>query len=68
MSSTFILAFTLGASSAAGGNPLSDAFGVIAMIAMTPLIMIQILGLAFSYEEKKAQALHDKAALEDMTR
>ncbi len=68
MSSTFILAFTLGASSAAGGNPLSDAFGVIAMIAMTPLIMIQILGLAFSYEEKKAQALHDKAALEDMSR
>lgn len=67
MSSTFILAFTLGASSAAGGNPLSDAFGVIAMIAMTPLIMIQILGLAFSYEEKKAQALHDKAALEDMS-
>lgn len=68
MSSTFILAFTLGASSASGGNPLSDAFGVIAMIAMTPLIMIQILGLAFSHEEKKAQALHDKAALEDMSR
>jgi hypothetical protein len=68
MSSTFILAFTLGASSAAGGNPLSDAFGVIAMIAMTPLIMIQILGLMFSFEEKKAKALHDRAALEDAIR
>jgi hypothetical protein len=68
MSSTFILAFTLGASSAAGGNPLSDAFGVIAMIAMTPLIMIQILGLVFSFEEKKAKTLHDRAALEDASR
>lgn len=68
MSSTFILAFTLGASSAAGGNPLSDAFGVIAMIAMTPLIMIQILGLVFNFEEKKAKALHDRAALEDAIR
>ncbi len=68
MSSTFILAFTLGASSAAGGDPLSDAFGVIAMIAMTPLIMIQILGLVFSFEEKKAKALHDRAATEDASR
>jgi hypothetical protein len=68
MSSTFILAFTLGASRAAGGNPLSDAFGVIAMIAMTPLIMIQILGLVFSFEEKKAKALRDRAALEDASR
>lgn len=68
MSSTFILAFTLGASSAAGGDPLSDAFGVIAMIAMTPLIMIQILGLVFSFEEKKAKTLHDRAATEDASR
>ena len=68
MSSTFILAFTLGASSAAGGDPLSDAFGVIAMIAMTPLIMIQILGLVFSFEEKKAKALRDRAATEDASR
>ena len=53
MTSTFILSFTLGASTASGGNPVLDAFGVIAMVAMTPLITIQILGLVFSMKEKQ---------------
>ena len=53
MTSTFILSFTLGASQAVGGNPVLDAFGVIAMVAMTPLITIQILGLVFSMKEKQ---------------
>lgn len=53
MTSTFILSFTLGASSAAGGNPITDAFGVIAMVAMTPLITIQLLGLLFGMKEKE---------------
>lgn len=48
MTSTFILSFTLGASQASGGNPLTDAFGVIALVAMTPLIAIQVLGLIYS--------------------
>lgn len=47
MASTFILSFTLGASGEMGGNPLLDAFGVIALIAMTPLVAIQILGVIF---------------------
>lgn len=47
MASTFILAFTLGASSGMGGNPILDAFGVIALIAMTPLIAIQLLGILY---------------------
>ncbi len=54
MASTFILAFTLGASGALGGNPVTDAFGVIAMIAMMPLITIQILGILFSKKEREA--------------
>ena len=53
MASTFILAFTLGASSALGGNPIKDAFGVIAMIAMMPLITIQILGILFHRKEQR---------------
>ncbi|MBD5417413.1 MAG: DUF1538 domain-containing protein [Desulfovibrio sp.] len=47
MASTFILAFTLGASGGLGGNPITDAFGVIALIAMTPLIAIQALGILY---------------------
>lgn len=45
MTSTFMLPFAMGASEAIGGNVMTDAFGIVAMIAMTPLITIQILGL-----------------------
>ncbi len=30
-----------------GGDIVTDAFGVVAMVAMTPLITIQILGLVY---------------------
>jgi hypothetical protein len=55
MSSSFLLAFTLGASVALGGNPLADAFGIVALIAMTPLITIQMLGLLYRHREKQGQ-------------
>jgi len=54
MASTFILSFTLGASAAVGGNPATDGFGVIAMIASTPLVAIQILGLLYHRRETRA--------------
>ncbi|HPK43210.1 MAG TPA: DUF1538 family protein, partial [Synergistales bacterium] len=55
MSSTFVLAFTLGASASSGGDPMMDAFGVVAMIAMVPLITIQVLGLLFRRREREAE-------------
>ena len=55
MTSTFILSFTLGAAISAGGNPVTDAFGVIALVAMTPLIAIQILGIIFKIKNNRAQ-------------
>ena len=58
MASTFILAFTLGASHSLGGNPIADAFGVIAMIAMTPLIAIQLLGIFFDRRERAVKLRH----------
>ena len=45
MTATFLLPFTMGACRALGSNILTDAFGVVAMVAMTPLLTIQILGL-----------------------
>lgn len=47
MSTTFVLALTLGAAFASGGNPVTDAFGMVAMIAMAPLLTIQMLGMAY---------------------
>ena len=52
MTATFILAFAQGVAQAIeGADVLLDAFGVIALVALTPLIAIQILGLIY---ERKA--------------
>ena len=45
MTSTFMLPFAMGACEAVGGNVMTDAFGIVALIAMAPLITIQVLGL-----------------------
>ncbi len=45
MTAAFLLPFAKGACTAAGGDILTDAFGVVAMVAMTPLVTIQALGL-----------------------
>ena len=55
MASTFILSLTLGASVAVGGNPATDGFGVIAMVAATPLVAIQILGMLYRRTEVRAR-------------
>ena len=47
MTATFLLPFAMGACTAAGGNMLADAFGIIAMVAMIPLITIQITGVIY---------------------
>lgn len=47
MTATFLLPFAMGACTALGGNIVTDAFGVVAMVAMTPLIAIQLLGLVY---------------------
>lgn len=46
MTAAFLLPLAQGACNALGGNIVTDAFGVVAMVAMTPLITIQIMGLA----------------------
>ena len=48
MTSTFILSFAIGAATASGGHGGAQAaFGIIALVAMTPLIAIQVLGIVF---------------------
>ncbi len=54
MTATFILAFAQGVAEAVeGADVLMDAFGVIAMVALTPLIAIQILGLVYARKSAK---------------
>ena len=53
MTATFLLPFAMGATEAVGGNILKDAFGIVAMVAMTPLITIQCLGLVYRIKSRK---------------
>lgn len=54
MTATFMLQFFIGASLALGGDVLKDAFGVVAMVAMMPLISIQTVGLVYTIKDKRA--------------
>lgn len=53
MTATFLLPFAMGACEAIGGNIITDAFGIVAMVAMTPLITIQIMGMVFKLKESR---------------
>ena len=55
LTTTFLLPFAMGACEAVGGNILTDAFGIVSMVAMTPLITIQVLGLVYKLRSKPAQ-------------
>ena len=54
MTATFLLPFAQGACIAVGGNIVADAFGVVAMVAMAPLITIQILGMVYQFKTQRA--------------
>lgn len=60
MTATFLLPFTIGICEAVGGNVVQDAFGVVAMVAMTPLIAIEVLGLIYRLRLKKQQTEDDR--------
>ncbi len=53
MTATFLLPFAMGACQAVGGNIVRDAFGIVAMVSMTPLIAIQIQGAVYKYRTAK---------------
>lgn len=56
MTATFLLPFAMGACAASGGNILTDAFGLVALVAMTPLVTIQLLGLVYKLKLRSAGA------------
>ncbi|MBE5869389.1 MAG: DUF1538 domain-containing protein [Lachnospiraceae bacterium] len=65
MTATFLLPLAMGACEALGGNIMEDAFGMVAMVAMTPLCTIQVLGLLGSLKMKaKRRRLQEQ--LKDM--
>ena len=68
MTATFLLPLAQGACIAVGGNLVADSFGVVAMVAMTPLITIQMLGLVYQLKQrfgKKSEVEYAFAALDE---
>ena len=55
MTATFLLPFAQGACHSLGGNMMTDAFGIVAMVAMTPLVTIQVMGLSSVVRHKLAR-------------
>ncbi|MGN0400773.1 MAG: DUF1538 domain-containing protein [Acetatifactor sp.] len=57
MTAAFMLPFAMGVSTALGGNVMTDAFGLVAMVAMMPLITVQIMGVITAVVSKRREAV-----------
>ncbi len=56
MTATFMLPLAMGAAEAVGGNIMTDAFGLVALVAMTPLITVQVMGVIYKLRSGRAAA------------
>lgn len=56
LTATFMLPLAMGACSAVGGNVMTDAFGLVALVAMTPLITVQIMGAVSTVKARNSEA------------
>lgn len=63
MTTTFLLPLAMGASESLGGNVMTDAFGVVAFVAMTPLIAVQIMGLIYVIKVKRGDTISIEDAI-----
>ena len=54
LTATFMLPFATGACEALGGNVLTDAFGLVALVAMMPLITVQVMGAIYVVKSRHA--------------
>ncbi len=66
MTSTFLLPLCIGCCQALGGNIMTDAFGVVALVALSPLITIQMMGVAYRIKlNKQHKAVSNEYAVPD---
>lgn len=61
MTTTFLLPLSIGACETLGGNVMTDAFGVVALVALTPLIAVQIMGLSYQMKQNKRHRMMSTA-------
>ena len=56
LTATFMLPFAMGACQALGGTVMTDAFGLVALVAMMPLITVQVMGAIYVVKSRRAAA------------
>ena len=56
LTATFMLPFAMGACQALGGNVMTDAFGLVALVAMMPLITVQVMGAIYVVKSRRTAA------------
>lgn len=61
MASTFILAFAIGSSAGLGTGRASDAFGIIIFVSVTPVLIVEILGLLYKRTQAKLKKEENQA-------
>ena len=57
MTTTFLLPLIIGICYACDGNVLTDGFGLVALVAMSPLITIQSLGIIYNLKSKQPTSI-----------
>ena len=57
LTATFMLPLAIGACAGLNGNIMQDAFGLVAFVAMTPLITVQIMGLLAMIRSRKTERI-----------
>ena len=62
LTAAFMLPFATGAVTAMGGNIMTDAFGLVALVAMMPLITVQIMGVIYVISSRRTAAIRPAAA------
>lgn len=65
LAATFLLPFAIGASEAIGGNIYTDAFGIVALVALTPVITLQLFGLVYTIQLRKIEKLKESEISDD---
>ena len=55
LTATFMLPFAMGATTALGGNTMTDAFGLVALVAMMPLIVVQVMGAIYVIKTRRVK-------------
>ena len=59
MTTSFLLPLVIGICYSCNGNVLTDAFGLVALVALSPLLTIQLLGIIYNIKLSKGKNVID---------